>query len=535
MDERVNAVARCLTSRVTFSPPSPVGVRERAEALANTTLQGAAGGRRYKNETLQPWKPEDRYRHSASLRIGKGPIYSGTCNILLLPPTLSTITDRARTKHGDVDTSRRLRDSSTNNTPDENKRDAPRKAQPRYHFGLGAASPSRADQRRPSRTSLPACVPQLLPRVAANERVERRTSAHASLAVERPITLHHRPDHHPEVEPWSASTSTSTSTSSTVAARARTSSARLAQRDKDVACGFGAPPITGGNAISVNARAAITSIIIGTSGGLKGPASKFHNFLGTASPKTNWSTNNSTLDEASDSIATPALEGRLHPAVNLEALPDREPGPCFCPPSLVCLIQHIAASIHTYIQPARTAAAACDSIAIVISVAAHSHPPRHQSLIAIVRLTARPELHAAPPTWPVYALPSAYRARLRSRRSAARPRFYQQANAQRRRARHRLDGAHRLLGPPPSQPPALRRTLGPSNGPPGRPAKNDGNTPNQAHASPASPARPSRRPPPTALPSYTPASQRPHTPLRRPPAGQTPPTSHSSPAPRSPN
>ena len=125
------------------------------------------------------------------------------------------------------------------------------------------------------------------------------------MAVERPITLHHRPDHHLEVEPWSASTSTSTSTSSTVAARARTSSARLAQRDEDVACGFGAPPITGGNAISVNARAAITSIIIGTSGGLKGPASKFHNFLGTASPKTNWSTNNSTLDEASDSIATP--------------------------------------------------------------------------------------------------------------------------------------------------------------------------------------------------------------------------------------
>ena len=62
-------------------------------------------GPKCRNETLQPWKPEDRYRHSASLRIGKGPIYSGTCNILLLPPTLSTITDRARTKHGDVDTS----------------------------------------------------------------------------------------------------------------------------------------------------------------------------------------------------------------------------------------------------------------------------------------------------------------------------------------------------------------------------------------------------------------------------------------------
>ncbi|PWI67561.1 hypothetical protein PCL_02915 [Purpureocillium lilacinum] len=449
-------------------------------------------------------------RHSASLRIGKGPIYSGTCNILLLPPTLSTITDRARTKHGDVDTSptsagfldqqhtrreqtRRTTQSAAVCTRAINLRGGSSSIEHlsrvcvcvrlRSAFGFTIA-------RRPTTavSNQPSCVRASAPppgwqRTNESKCVERRrTSAHASLAVERPITLHHRPDHHLEVEPWSASTSTSTS--STVAARARTSSARLAQRDKDVACGFGAPPITGGNAISVNARAAITSIIIGTSGGLKGPASKFHNFLGTASPKTNWSTNNSTLDEASDSIATPRSRScpprawnqtgkrgclpaclpaaassslgafsciylahyllpthrsgsniavlqttgsyprqphrlsrilaihRIHLAH--PSIPSARPSPspslplpsrAGSAPPTNCTSAHIAASIHTYIQPARTAAAACDSIAIVISVAAHSHPPRHQSLIAIVRLTARPELHAAPPTWPVYALP----------------------------------------------------------------------------------------------------------------------------------
>lgn len=171
-------------------------------------------GPKCRNETLQPWKPEDRYRHSASLRIGKGPIYSGTCNILLLPPTLSTITDRARTKHGDVDTSptsagfldqqhtrreqtRRTTQSAAVCTRAINLRGGSSSIEHlsrvcvcvrlrsafgcvlhragairRYHFGLGAASPSRADQRRPSRTSLPACVPQLLP-PGCSERTSR--------------------------------------------------------------------------------------------------------------------------------------------------------------------------------------------------------------------------------------------------------------------------------------------------------------------------------------------------------------------------